>query len=207
LARPCCSDSRASTIGTSTTTAASEIAPRKSWEALNFFYDTAFDANMQLVSDEPWSRPGDYVINNEGGIAEYWACREKVVVMDLSPLRKFEVLGPDAETLIQRTITRDARKLSVGQVVYTAICNETGGMIDDATVSRLGDNNFRFVGSDPYDGVWLRDLADRENLKEHPQRRLVGLELEGNKVAGTATTCTWAGSGSAWSRPEPAAQP
>jgi len=226
------------------------IAPRKGWEALNFFYNTAFDSNMQLISDEPWSRPGDYVMlramtdlvcassacpddvdpsnawevtdvhvrvyspqnrfslaiahrvtadappvltqetafndrtskltksfveyrgywlphcfNNEGGIAEYWACREKVVVMDLSPLRKWEVLGPDAETLIQKTITRDARKLSVGQVVYTAMCNETGGMIDDATVFRLADNNFRFVGGDPYDGVWLREVADRENLR------------------------------------------
>ena len=38
------------------------IAPRKGWEALNFFYNTAFDSNMQLVSDEPWSRPGDYVM-------------------------------------------------------------------------------------------------------------------------------------------------
>ena len=227
-----------------------EIAPRKGWEALNFFYNTAFDSNMQLVSDEPWSRPGDYVMlramtdlvcassacpddvdpsnawevtdvhvrvyspqnrfsvaiahrvtadappvltqetafhsrtsaltksfleyrgywlphcfNNEGGIAEYWACRERVVVMDLSPLRKWEVLGPDAETLIQKTITRDARKLSVGQVVYTAICNETGGMIDDATVFRLGDNNFRFVGGDEYDGVWLREIAEKNNLR------------------------------------------
>jgi aminomethyltransferase len=84
--------------------------------------------------------------------------------MDLSPLRKFEVLGPDAETLIQKTITRDARKLSVGQVVYTAVCNETGGMIDDATVFRLGDDNFRFIGGDEYDGVWLREIADRNNL-------------------------------------------
>ena len=226
------------------------IAPRKGWEALNFFYNTAFDANMQLVSDEPWSRPGDYVMmraitdlvcassacpddvdpsnawevtdvhvrvyspqnrfsvaiarrvtadappvltqetafhprtsaltksfleyrgywlphcfNNEGGIAEYWACREKVVVMDLSPLRKWEVLGPDAETLIQRVITRDVRKLSVGQVVYTALCNETGGMIDDATVFRLADNNFRFVGGDEYDGVWLHEVAERDNLR------------------------------------------
>jgi aminomethyltransferase len=225
------------------------IAPRKGWEALNFFYNTAFDSNMQLISDEPWSRPGDYVMlramsdlvcassacpddvdpsnawevtdvhvrvyspqnrfslaiahrvtadappvltqqtafhdrtskltksfleyrgywlphcfNNEGGIAEYWACREKVVVMDLSPLRKWEVLGPDAETLIQKTITRDARKLAVGQVVYTAMCNETGGMIDDATVFRLADNNFRFIGGDEYDGVWLRDVADKNNL-------------------------------------------
>jgi aminomethyltransferase len=105
-----------------------------------------------------------HCFNNEGGIAEYWACREKVVVMDLSPLRKFEVLGPDAETLIQKTITRDARKLSVGQVVYTAVCNETGGMIDDATVFRLGDDNFRFIGGDEYDGVWLREIADRSNL-------------------------------------------
>jgi aminomethyltransferase len=226
------------------------IAPRKGWEALNFFYNTAFDSNLQLIADEPWSRPGDYVMlralsdlvcassacpddidpsnawevtdvhvrvyspqnrfsvaiahrvtadappvltqetafhprtsnltksfveyrgywlphcfNNEGAIAEYWACRERVVVMDLSPLRKFEVLGPDAETLIQKTITRDARKLSVGQVVYTAVCNETGGMIDDATVFRLADNNFRFVGGDEYDGVWLRELAERSNLK------------------------------------------
>ena len=226
------------------------IAPRKGWEALNFFYNTAFDSNMQLVSDEPWSRPGDYVMlramtdlvcassacpddidpsnawevtdvhvrvyspanrfsmaiarrvtadapavltretafhprssaltksfveyrgywlphcfNNEGAIAEYWACRERLAVMDLSPLRKWEVLGPDAETLIQRAITRDARKLSVGQVVYTAICNETGGMIDDATVFRLGQDNFRFVGGDEYDGIWLRELADREQLK------------------------------------------
>jgi aminomethyltransferase len=106
-----------------------------------------------------------HCFNNEGGIAEYWACREKVVVMDLSPLRKFEVLGPDAELLMQRTVTRDIRKLAVGQVVYTAMCNETGGMIDDATVFRLGENNFRFVGGDPYDGVWLGEVADRENLK------------------------------------------
>ena len=87
--------------------------------------------------------------NNEGAIAEYWACREKAVVMDLSPLRKWEVLGPDAEALIQHAITRDARRLAVGHVVYTAVCNETGGMIDDATVFRLGDDNFRFIGGDP----------------------------------------------------------
>ena len=88
-----------------------------------------------------------------------------VVVIDLSPLRKWEVLGPDAETLMQRAITRDVRKLAVGQVVYTALCNETGGMIDDATVYRLGENNFRFVGGDEYDGIWLRELAAREGLK------------------------------------------
>ena len=106
-----------------------------------------------------------HCFNNEGGIAEYWACRERLAMMDLSPLRKWEVLGPDAEQLIQRVITRDVRKLAVGQVVYTALCNETGGMIDDATVFRLGQDNFRFVGGDEYDGVWLREVADRGGLR------------------------------------------
>ena len=85
--------------------------------------------------------------------------------MDLSPLRKWEVVGPDAELLMQRAITRDARKLSVGQVTYTAVCNETGGMLDDATVYRLADDNFRFVTGDEYTGVHLRELADAESLR------------------------------------------
>ena len=47
--------------------------------------------------------------------------------MDLSPLRKWEILGPDAETLVQRAITRDARRLSVGQVTYTASATRPAG--------------------------------------------------------------------------------
>ena len=96
--------------------------------------------------------------------------------MDLSPLRKFEMLGPDAEALMQHAVTRDMRRLSDGQVVYTAMCNETGGMIDDGTVFRLGANNFRFVGGDEYDGsapasgspselgldrVWVKPTTDQ----------------------------------------------
>ena len=102
---------------------------------------------------------------NEGAVAEYWACREKAAVMDLSPLRKWEILGPDAEALMQYAVTRDARRLADGQVVYTAVCNETGGMIDDATVFRLGADNFRFVGGDEYDGVHLKQLAERLGLR------------------------------------------
>ena len=75
-----------------------------------------------------------------GTIGEYWACREKAAIMDLSPLRKYEVTGPDAEALMQLGVTRNVRKLAVGQVVYTAMCHEHGGMIDDGTVFRLGEN-------------------------------------------------------------------
>jgi len=87
------------------------------------------------------------------------------VVMDLSALRKFEVLGPDAERLMQLAVTRDMPKLAVGQVVYTAMCYEHGGMIDDGTVFRLAQNNFRWICGNDYCGVWLRELAARHALK------------------------------------------
>ena len=102
---------------------------------------------------------------NHGPIDEYYACRERAVVMDLSPLRKYEVLGPDAEALMQAAVTRNVRKLTVGQVVYTAMCYDTGGMLDDGTLFRLGANNFRWIGGDEYDGVWLREQAERRGLR------------------------------------------
>ncbi len=99
-----------------------------------------------------------------GPIDEYWACRERAVCIDLSALRKFEVTGPEAEALLQLAVTRDIRRLAVGQVVYTAICHPSGGMIDDGTVFRLGPQNFRFVCGDPYCGVWLRQLAAEHGM-------------------------------------------
>jgi aminomethyltransferase len=100
-----------------------------------------------------------------GTVDEYHACRERAVVMDLSPLRKFEILGPDAEELMQRTLTRNVRRLSVGQVVYAAMCYEHGGMIDDGTLLRLGADNFRWICGDDYCGVWLREQAEKMGLR------------------------------------------
>jgi len=103
--------------------------------------------------------------SNAGPVAEYWACRQRAVIMDLSPLRKFEVTGPDAESLLQYTLTRNVRKLTTGQVVYTAMCYEHGGILDDGTLFRLGENNFRWIGGDDYSGIWLRELAGKLGLK------------------------------------------
>jgi aminomethyltransferase len=97
--------------------------------------------------------------NNYGREAEYWACREGVVVMDLSPLRKFDVMGPDAESLMQYTLTRNVKRIAPGAIAYTAMCNETGGMLDDGTLFRMGPDNFRWICGDEYSGVWLREQA------------------------------------------------
>ena len=103
-------------------------------------------------------------MSNHGAIKEYWACREKAAIMDLSPLRKYEVTGPDAEELMQACVTRNIKKLAVGQVVYTAMCYEHGGMVDDGTVYRLGDDNFRWIGGNDTSGLWLREQAATRKL-------------------------------------------
>ncbi|CAM5772433.1 aminomethyltransferase [Labrys miyagiensis] len=226
------------------------ITARPGWPAINFFFNTQVNHDGTIGADEPWSRPGDYVLLRalvdltcaasscaddidpangwnptdiqvrvygaehefpkaiatrmtpdsppvftketafhsriaplsrrmveyrgywlansflaDGAVAEYWACREKVAVIDLSALRKFEVLGPDAEALLDHAVTRDISKLAIGQVVYTAICYPHGGMLDDGTVFRLGPQQFRLICGDPYVGVHLRQLAEQKGLK------------------------------------------
>ena len=226
------------------------VAPRRGWMAINFFFNTFLDDHGVMYSDEPWSRPGDYVLlraltdivcvssacpddttsangwnptdihvrtysgketfqrsiairttpdsepkmtkqtgfhesfakhtrnfveyngywlaNNfptTGPIEEYHACRQKAAIIDLSPLRKFEIMGPDAEALCQYAFTRNIKTLATGAVVYTAMCYEHGGMIDDGTVFRLGRDNFRWIGGSDYSGVWLRELAENLGLK------------------------------------------
>ncbi len=225
------------------------IKSRPGWPAINFFYNTKYDKNSVQFLDEPWSRPGDYVLlralkdlvcassscpddidpangwnpteicvrvyspkktiskgiayrmtpdsvpqftqetafhpktslltrsfmeyrnfwlptcfTGLGSIEEYYACRENAVIMDLSALRKFEIIGPDAETLLQKTLTRNIRKMSVGQVVYTAMCHESGGMLDDGTLFRLSLNGFRWICGSDYSGLWLREQAQKMDL-------------------------------------------
>ena len=225
------------------------IRPRGGWPAVNYFFNTLLDETHAIGMDDPYSRPGDYVLvraltdlvcvstacpcdidpangwnptdiqlrvygadekftrfigwrktpgadleqtkqtgfhecfarhtrnfgeyagywlpmsmTNHGPIEEYWAAREKAVVMDLSPLRKYEVTGPDAEKLMQLCVTRDMKKLPVGGIVYTAMCYEHGGMIDDGTVFRLGETNFRWIGGNDQSGLWLRKQAEEGNL-------------------------------------------
>ncbi|MGE0024732.1 MAG: glycine cleavage T C-terminal barrel domain-containing protein, partial [Hyphomicrobium sp.] len=102
-----------------------------------------------------------------GAIDEYWSCREAAVIMDLSPLRKMEVLGPDSEQFLQGIVPRDVRKLAVGQIFYTALCYEHGGMIDDGTLFRLGENNFRWIGGDDTSLLWLKEQAGKSALNVH----------------------------------------
>ncbi len=80
---------------------------------------------------------------------EYNAIRNSVALIDVSPLFKYRLSGRDATRLVDRVVTRDLRKVSVGQVIYTPWCDEKGKVIDDGTVSRLAENIYRWTAADP----------------------------------------------------------
>ena len=80
---------------------------------------------------------------------EYNAIRNAAALIDVSPLYKYIITGRDAMRLVDRLITRDAAKLTVGQVIYTPWCDEQGKVIDDGTVSRLGEQRYRWTAADP----------------------------------------------------------
>src|SRR4051812_28085812 len=80
---------------------------------------------------------------------EYNAIHNASALIDISPLFKYRVGGPDATRLVDRVITRDMSKVAIGQVIYTPWCDETGNVIDDGTVSRLGQNIYRWTAADP----------------------------------------------------------
>jgi len=80
---------------------------------------------------------------------EYNAIRNAAALIDISPLFKYRLTGKDATRLVDRIITRDMQKVSVGQVIYTPWCDEHGKVIDDGTVSRLDENVYRWTAADP----------------------------------------------------------
>jgi aminomethyltransferase len=125
---------------------------------------SAFTPRMQQLTGHLVEYNGFWVPNsfaNRGVHDEYWALRERVAVMDLSALRKFEITGPNALALLQMAFSRDVAKLAIGQSAYGCLLNPHGGIIDDGIVFCLAEHHYRYVGNCDSDEVWLRRVAQQ----------------------------------------------
>ena len=115
---------------------------------------------------------------------EYNAIRNACALIDVSPLYKYVVEGPDATRLVDRVITRDATRLAVGQVVYTPWCDEDGTVIDDGTVSRLGDRRYRWTAADPSLRWLTQNAAGLDVRVTDVSEEVAALALQGPTSAG-----------------------
>ncbi|MGH9971977.1 MAG: aminomethyltransferase family protein [Pyrinomonadaceae bacterium] len=110
---------------------------------------------------------------------EYNAIRNAAALIDISPLFKYRLTGKDATRLVDRVITRDIRKVSVGQVIYTPWCDERGKVIDDGTVSRLEENTYRWTAADPSLRWFTNNTSGLDVQLEDISESVAALALQG----------------------------
>jgi glycine cleavage system T protein (aminomethyltransferase) len=103
---------------------------------------------------------------------EYFAIRNGTTLYDLTPMVKYRIAGPKALTFLNRLVTRDISKLRVGRVAYSVWCDDAGHLIDDGTVFRLGETEYRLCTAERQldwllssaiglDDVTIEEVTDR----------------------------------------------
>jgi aminomethyltransferase len=110
------------------------------------------ERTSRLCLPQNWRRWAGYLVAGSYELSlerEYWAIRNSAALIDVTPLMKYIITGKDASRLLNRVVTRDMDKLKVGQVYYTGWCDDDGKLIDDGTVSRLGETTYRLTSAEP----------------------------------------------------------
>lgn len=80
---------------------------------------------------------------------EYLAVRNTAALFDFFPLYVYLISGTDAALLLDRLITRNINKCKIGQVMYTALCDADGKLLDDGTVYRFDETTFQLTTNTP----------------------------------------------------------
>ncbi|MER8426706.1 aminomethyltransferase family protein [Mesorhizobium sp. M0115] len=110
---------------------------------------------------------------------EYFAIRSQAALFDISPMTKYRIEGPDAETFLDRLTLRDVTRLKPGRVNYTAWCDDQGFVLDDGTLFRLSPTRFRLCSQERH-LPWLLDSAIGFDVAvEEETETVAGLALQG----------------------------
>jgi len=134
-------------------------------------YDQHQQLGAKIVPFAGWEMPVTY----EGIKEEHSAVRTHVGMFDVSHMGEVEVEGPGALAFLQLVLSNDVAKIEIGGAQYSCLCNESGGVIDDLFVYRLGGDRYLIVtnaSNHDTDLAWLgrwcrdfdvsvRDVADR----------------------------------------------
>ncbi len=125
-----------------------------------------FERTSKLNESQEWRRWSGYLAATNYELThenEYFAIRTKAALLDITPLYKYIIEGPEAQGFLDRLVTRNIYICKVGQVMYTPWCDEYGKVIDDGTVQRLSEHKFRITSAEP-NLEWLQYNATGMDL-------------------------------------------
>lgn len=119
-------------------------------------------------------------------IAEHNAVRKSCGLFDVSHMGEILVQGKDAEKLLQLLLVRDIAGMKAGRMCLAAMCNEQGGVLDDLTVYKFGEEKFWLVvNAGPYESDlrWVQRNAKARDVKAEGLRsNTAKLDLQGPKA-------------------------
>jgi len=110
---------------------------------------------------------------------EYNAIRNSAALIDISPLFKYRITGRDATRLVNRVICRDINKVAVDQVIYCCWCDSEGKVVDDGTITRLGENDYRWTAADPSLRWFLQNALGLDVHMQDISEQTAALALQG----------------------------
>jgi aminomethyltransferase len=112
-------------------------------------------------------------------LMEYNAIRLGCGIIDVSPLHKYDVRGPDAQAFLQRMVVRNLASSRPGRVFYTVWCDDNGKVVDDGAVFHVAENHLRLTSTLP-SFEWLVDNAIGFDVSiEDASEELVSIALQG----------------------------
>jgi aminomethyltransferase len=141
-------------------------------------YTAHLEAGAKLVPFAGWEMPIQYVGIRE----EHLAVRGGVGVFDVSHMGQVVISGPQALERVQRLVSSDVRRIPEGGAQYGLLCNESGGVLDDLFVYRLGEARFLIVtnaANHPRDFSWMQSHGtefDAEVTDCHPSFAMLAVQ-------------------------------
>ena len=118
-------------------------------------------------------------------VKEHLAVRTTAGLFDLSHMGEIDVQGQGANELVQKLSTNDVSRLTAGQVQYTLLCNESGGIVDDALIYKHADNNYTLVvnaANTAKDFAWIKTHNDTEVAVNDSSADTTLIALQGPKA-------------------------
>jgi aminomethyltransferase len=109
-----------------------------------------------MVDFGGWELPQQYTSIRD----EHLAVRKVAGLFDVSHMGRYEVSGAGAETYLQRLLSNDVARMDAGQAVYSLMCKEDGGIVDDLVVYRQAADRFLVVvnaANREKDEAWMRE--------------------------------------------------
>lgn len=135
-----------------------------------------------LMEAQQWRRWAGFLVASAYEMSherEYHAIRSSAALFDVSPLRKYHIAGRDATRLLDRVVTRSVPACQPCQVVYTPWCDTRGKVVDDGTLHRLGEAQYRLTSAEP-NLAWLSDNARGMQVSlEDASDSIAALSLQG----------------------------